>query len=447
MFERNRFDVVTEAIALRQDKALDRFDEVNRTLSTEPGPPTPTANQLAQQRLARQAAVRPWRAPTIAEALGVPANLRAVMLISNMMGVFTLEAFRNGQRVSDEQRPRLTVRPNPFTTARDYFRETGWSMATRGENWQWVGARDAEGAALSLIPVPSQEVRTEGDWISPRVFWRNSPKTADMMAVFLTKELGATRGKGPFQYCGAAISAAVESQEWAANFYADGGNPNVHMHSEVELTEDEATALRSQWVNTPPNMPQITTGPLTVDTIGGTNEGSAQALDSRNFNAGEAARMFGIPGPLLEFARAGSSLTYQNVVTLMDQFLKQCLIPDYLRPVEQMLTDLLPRNWVTRFDVDSILRADMKTRFEVYKIGLDSGVYPDPTIPQQNEGILPGSPENAPVPLSPPSAIPSGLPTPAFMGGWRCDNCGKMLAQQRGKGTVIKCRCGILAVA
>lgn len=434
------WDKVTHALAVAPE------EHPLRILAT-PGPPAPTPEELRLQRIARQAAPRPWRPASVNEALGVPAFLRAVMLISNIMGIFTLDGYKNGARVPEAERPRIIVRPNPFTTLRDYLRDTGWSMATRGENWQWIGSRDAEGVALSLIPVPSYEVEVEGDWLLPTVRWRKSIRTPDMRAVWLTKELGATRGKGPLQYCGAAISAAVESQQWAANFYADGGNPSVHIHSETELDGDEALALRTAWVDTPSNMPQVTAGLLSVEQLGGPSEGAAQMLESRNWNAGEAARSFGIPGALLEYARGGSSLTYQNVVTLMDQFLKQCLIPDYLEPVEQMISDVLPRSWITRFNVDAILRADIKTRFEVYESGLRSGVYPDATIPQRAEGILPGGVENAPVPFSPPSAMPAGIPARALSAEWRCESCGKKLAERRGSGTALMCRCGTLAIA
>lgn len=434
------YDRVTAAIALAP------WDHPMRELTT-PGPPNLSESEKGLARIERQMKVRPWRQASVNEALGVPAILQAVTLISNMMGIFTLQAYRNGQRVPDNERPRLIVRPNPFTTLRDYLRETGWSMATRGENWQWIGARDIDGNALSLIPVPSREVKVEGDWISPTVKWRNTSKTKDMAAVYLTKELGDLRGKGPLQYCGAAISAAVESQEWAANFYADGGPGNIILHSEVELEADEPEALRQAWANTPPNMPHVTSGGIKAEEVGGVDEGVAQMLDARMWNAGEASRMFSIPGALLEYGRGGSSLTYTNVVTLVDQLLRQCLIPNYLEPLEQMMTDMLPRSWVTRFNVDAVLRADIKTRFEVYKLGLDSGVYPDPTIPQSMEGIISGSVENAPVPYSPPAALPGGIPPRSFSAEWRCEHCNRKLAEIKGLGTQMRCRCGALAVA
>jgi HK97 family phage portal protein len=428
-------DRVTSAMALAP------WDHPQRVLSS------PIEDQLKLPIRTLQAAERPWRPSSVREALGVPAFHQAVTLIANTMGTFSLNAYQNGRLVPNDQRPRLIVRPNPFTTMREYLREVGWSMATRGEAWQWVTARDTDGLAIGLIPVPSREVKAEGkDWLKPQILWRGADKTGDMVPTFLSKELGTMRGFGPLQYCGAAISAAVESQEWAANFFAVGGHPSVHFHSEVELVGDEAADLRAAWVNTPPNMPQVTSGPITVEELAA-NESAGQMLESRNWNAGEGARMFGIPGPLLEYSRGGSSLTYQNVATLFDQFLRQCLIPNYLEPLEQVLTDLLPRNWACRFNVDAILRADIKTRFEVYESGVAKSGVLSVEEARIMEGLAPGSVETAPVPFSPPAAMPPSLPNRLFGGEWRCDSCHRKLAEVRGEGTSLRCRCGTLAVA
>jgi HK97 family phage portal protein len=423
-----------------------------KTLAVDP---TTMAERIAVLR-ARQFADRPWRPATVDEALAVPALYQAVTLISNLVGTFTLRGYLNGELVPDDQRPRLIVRPNPFATPRDFLRETAWSMATRGEGWWWEAARDTDNNVISLVPVPTYEVRIEGDdWLKPKVLWRNDDKTKDMKQLVLNRELGTTRGFGPLQKCGAAISAAVESQEWAANFYAAGGNPSVHIHSEIELEQDEAAALRDAWGGNPSNMPQVTSGPINISEFGtGISEGAAQMLDTRMYNAGEAARMFGIPGALLEYSRQGSSLTYANIESLFDQLLKGCLIPNYLEPIEQAISDLLPRNWTAKFNVDNITRADIKTRFDVYKTGTESGVL---TVEEARaiEGLAGSNVENAPVAPSPPQAVPTSFPQGVGINGgylsrgeWRCESCNKKFALVRGTGTTIECeRCGTLAVA
>ena len=98
---------------------------------------------LTEQLMAVQGLTpRPWRVAGLQEALGVPAIFRAASLIANTTGALSMEAFRkDGTKLDNNARPRVIVRPNPFTTPRDFYRDTAWAMATRGEAWWWVAKR------------------------------------------------------------------------------------------------------------------------------------------------------------------------------------------------------------------------------------------------------------------------------------------------------------------
>ena len=390
--------------------------------------------QIEDVRLERQAAARPWRVASISEAMGVPAIFGAVTLVANVSGTLTARVFRNNVPLDDAERPMVAVRPNPFGTPRLFFHQVVYSMAARGEAWLWVSTRDSKGYATSMIPVPAREVVVEaldGDWLRPTITWRGKRmRREDMIHIPFSMEPGELRGKGPLQSCGAAVSVAVESQEWAANFFADGGQPGIELHSDDLLTPDEATALRTQWTGTPPNMPQVTSGGLTVNELG-VNVPARQMLEARNRTAGDAAQMFHIPGSLLEYARAGSALTYQNVSDEFDKLLRQCLLPDYLEPIEQAISDQLPRATAARFNTDALLRADIKTRFEVYKSAIESGIM-DADDARAKEGLGRGDIETAPVPQSPPAAVPRSTPVRASLADVNCPTCSKLVGRAEG---------------
>ena len=152
------------------------------------------------------------------------------------------------------------------------------------------------------------------------------------------------------------------------------------------------------------------------------NPQGAQMLDSREHQNGEAARMFGIPGSLMEYGSPGSSLTYQNLADVWVQFVRGCLAPNYLEPIEQALSDLLPRSQVARFAVAGLERADVKTRWEVYGmaatvLGADEAAA---YAREKREGLAPGDVEMAPVPFAPASAVPASLPQLRTTGEVRC---------------------------
>jgi HK97 family phage portal protein len=278
--------------------------------------------------------------------------------------------------------------------------------------------------------VPPQEIQvTEDprDLRFPVIEWRGRRmRNEDMRQLTLNKLPGNLRGSGPLQLCGAAASVAVESQEWAANFYAEGGVPSIVIKSADELTAQEATDLKTQWNAGGNNVPKvIDPGTESVEQFG-VNSEAASMFAARDFQNAEAARMFGVAASLLDIPIGGQSLTYKTLESEFTKFVKTCLWPNYLEPMEQTMSDLLTRSTVCRFNVDAFMRPDTKTRFEVYKLGVESGVM----TPEQaaiEEGFTPGDVENAPMPLAMPAAIPSSLPIQGRSqeGPVRCPSCGK----------------------
>jgi HK97 family phage portal protein len=407
-----------QSALIAAQSAAASLELVTRSLDYTQYPPLDA--QIAALRA--RPAVRPWRAVSIRTALGVPAIFRAVTFISNTAGTLTLEGYQDSAKLPNDERPRVIIRPDPFLTMREFLRRTVWGMASTGEHWLWAAVRDPfTRAALSIVPVPAREVKVEenpSDPRFPKITWRGQVMNpADFKPVYLTKADDDLRGMGPLQACGAAVSVAVEAQEWAANFFAGGGAPSTLIRSAVPLGEDpddpdgltEAERMAAQWMNVPHNLPRVV-GPTVEDvTEGQYNTTSATMQDARNMQIGESARMFGIPASLLDHAEPGSSLTYQNVGQEFDKFVRVCLLPDYLETIEQELGDWLPRRQTTRFNVKALNRADIRTRFDVHKIAIETGIY-DAEQAQAEEGYAPGDVETAAVPPAPPSAMPAAVP-------------------------------------
>ncbi len=363
---------------------------------------------------------QPWRRASVSTALGVPANFRAVTLIATTTGALSLNAYRNGAVLPPDDRPRIIVRPDPFRTPRDFFRDTAWNMATLGEAWWWIAKRGSDGEPLSLINVDPQKINVEdnpSDPLRPIITWGGVRMPRDDMRQITFVQLpGNLRGVGPLQLCGAAVSVGVEAQEWAANFFAEGGNPSLLIKKAGMLSGEldgkgmsEADYFLTQWMNKPHNEPRLVDeGVEDVKEISYNTQG-AQMLDSRDYQNGDAARMFGVPGSLLEYNTPGSSLTYQNLEQEFTKFVRGCLLPYFLEPIEQHMSDLLTRSTVARFNVDGLLRADLKTRFDAYAVGIASGVL-TPEIAQKSEGIIAGDIETASMPFAAPQAVPNVIP-------------------------------------
>lgn len=406
------------------------------------------------------ATARTYRLPSVKEVLGVPSIHRAVSLIASTTGMLSIQGYRNGDQMTDP--PRLILRPDPYETPQSFYSGTAANMAKYGEFVWWIAQRDTDGLPASLVNVPLAELNVQenpSNRLDPFYYWgrkqgrRYSGANPDGQFVHYLYPLGeplALRGAGPLQLCRAATSVTVEAQAFAAQFYAEGGTPSVLIKHAGMLSgtldpdgNSEADRLRNQWVSRPHNVPRIIDQSIESVTDMTTNTQGAQMLEARQYQNGDAARMFGVPGSLLEYQSAGSSLTYQNLEGEFTKFVRGCLQPLYLEPIEQAMSDLLTRSTVARFNVKGFLRADVKTRYEVHGIAIDKGIY-GPDYAQREEGILPGDVEFAPVPFAQPQAIPAPLLPRAASRNVRCPNpnCGKLLARALGVGSEMDCpRC------
>lgn len=372
-------------------KALD-----TRALASDSDVPGLTAQILAAQGVYP----RPWFPPRPRDAIQNPAVYRAITMLANLAGSLTLEAFRYGEKMTEP--PILVRRPDPFISLREFVRDSVYSLATWGEALWYVGARDADGYPISLrVTNPVEWVIAWDSRQWDREYrWRNREiKNKDVIHLTFSRDLGSARGAGPLQLCGAALAVAQEADEWAARFYSTSGTPSVVINHPDELDDGEAQALKDSWSLRAPGEPAVMSGGIEAKPFGATPE-SAQLNEARTHSTGDVARMFGIPGHLLEYAVAGSSLTYQNIGEVGAELVRFTLAPGYLEPIEVALSDLLTRSTVARFNVEGLLRADIKTRFEVYGMGITSGVLEVPEA-RRAEGLIPGGVETAPMPPNP----------------------------------------------
>jgi HK97 family phage portal protein len=335
---------------------------------------------------------------------------------------------------------------------RVFFRDTAYYLATRGEAWWWVARRDLDGSPMSLYPIPPWEVTVaENDLnrLRPIITWADRElRNEDVRHITYLPAQDGLRGVGPLQLCGAAVSVSVEAQEWAANFYS-GSIPSIIGTTDQDMTEDELKAMDTQWNEKPPNLPRWLTNGLKLSDSPVDPE-KAQLTEARQYNVGDVARMFTMPGSLIEYQMSGSSLRYQNDQSIWYDFQRRCLSPHYLEPIEQEISDLLSRSTVARFNLKQLLRASPKERMEVHQIAIDAGIYDSETAAQE-EGYLPGSVDYAPVPVSPPQAIPTLLPVNArsasVLSDLRCPKCSKLIGKVNGLAEIMCPRCGTLAVA
>jgi HK97 family phage portal protein len=361
-----------------------------------------------------------WNPPTIREALSVPAVFRACTLISNTVGMLLMQAFRDGRLLADQ--PALCTRPGLDGTARDFWRDTAWGLATRGEFlWRIVDRNLEDNRARKLMILPPAEVMVNWDTRVPflRTYkWRNMElDPQDVIHGFFARDPWGLRGFGPLQLCGAALSAAVEAEEWAARFFSEGGAPATIGEVPGRLTATEAQRLKDQYLRKGDFAPADGAD----DRVGNSfrvadagmvikahqvNPEAAQLVESRQHSSGNAATMFGLNAHLLNYSSPGSSLTYQNVGEVFVDAVRTSIKPGYMVPIEDAVSDALARGTTARFNTDELFRADIKTQADVYSTLVTAGMQAEEAARRVG---FDESAELAPMPLQ---SIPTGIEVP-----------------------------------
>ena len=94
-------------------------------------------------------------------------------------------------------------------------------------------------------------------------------------------------------------------------------------------------------------------------------------LETQRFGLQSVARYFGVP-PEMIGSDSGNPKTYASLEMRNQDFLTFGVGPKIAR-LETALNGLLPRGQFTKFNPAALLRTDLKSRYESYEIGLDTG--------------------------------------------------------------------------
>lgn len=307
---------------------------------------------------------------TVEGALTVSTVYRAITILATAGSQLTLDAWRGEERL--DPKPALIRKPDPDPKASlsGFIESTITSMATSG-NAYWRIDRNARNEAVSariLNPWechPGQNGTLE--WAG-----RKTPLKADeFMHLRLLRLPGHTVGLGPIQAARAEIQGARDLRDYAAEWFRSGDVPSGVLSTDQPLSNEQAQRYKTTWHQRKAHEVAVLGQGLSYEpTL--LNPKDAQFLESREFTTTDLARLFGIPAHMMLAAVEGTSMTYTNVSQADLAFVRWTLA-QYFREIEEAFSTLLPGIQTARFNLDGLLRPDIKTRYDAHKVGIDAG--------------------------------------------------------------------------
>lgn len=255
----------------------------------------------------------------------------------------------------------------------DWVKQFIYSGCYAGNVILTIEARDG-GGVPRVIVVRDPELATfrDGRWL---IGGQPYP-TGDVVHFRRYPRPGRRFGSSPIERHATTLGVALASERYGRRWFEDGAHPQSTLESDEFLDPDEVERIRARIIDPARGTrePIILGGGLKLRPWQVSPEES-QFLATQVHSSAQACRILG-PGiaEILGYS-TGDSNTYKNRQELAVDFLKYA-VDQWLVPLERVMSRLMgPAQGVLdgRYvlaDRDAILRTDLLTRFQAYRIAL-----------------------------------------------------------------------------
>lgn len=310
------------------------------------------------------------------QALSLAPVYAANRLLASSISTLPLRAYR---RVPDARIP-MTAMPQLFEQLSYDGKLVPWlhrcvtSMGLRGNAYGLVTQRDGYGYPTAITWLDPSAVTTDDAPGRTGWWWNGKPVAReDMVHIPWFTTAGQTLGLSPIGAFAATMGVGLKAQEYASDWFAAGGfPPGTFKNSEKRVSQDEAAIVKSRLTQAIRTRQPMVYGNDWDYTPVSVPPNEAQFIETMRMTTSQVASIYGIP-PEMIGGETGSSMTYANVEQQQINFVMFTLRP-WLVALETAFSALLPDRQYVKFNSDALIRADLRTRHEVYRIDRSIGL-------------------------------------------------------------------------
>ncbi len=180
-------------------------------------------------------------------------------------------------------------------------------------------------------------------------------------------------GLPPIRYMRDALGAALATSDFAARYWRDDARPGLVLSTEQKVTPDDRDKIKRDWkAKFAGNNHDVAVLDQSLKPVPFTNDNEkSQFIETRAFQVVDVARAFGVPPHLIfELSKA----TFSNIEHQSLEFVTYHMMPHYERVAQAANITFAEDGHYFEFLPDALLRGDIKTRWEAYKIQREIGV-------------------------------------------------------------------------
>jgi HK97 family phage portal protein len=353
-----------------------------------------------------------WRSGNAAsseQAMRLTAVFACLRLLSEGIATLPLDTFirSNGTR-RPWPRPDYLNFGQPGLSRIDYLSQVMLSLLTDG-NAYVLTPRRADGSIITLIVLDPARVvvsRVHGQL----VYRCNNVKLDPITELMHIKGMclpGQIVGVSPIAYAAETVGVGLNAQRYGSSFFENGALASAVIETPDKFSDEAAKRFRDTWnaghegVGNGNKIGVLTNGAKLTKVSIAPEE--AQFLETRQFTVPDVARIYGVPPHLI--ADASNSTSWGSGLSEQNLAFGQFSLRPWTERVEEghgrLLTlDGLPDVFM-KLNMDAVLRASLKDRYESYQIAIE-GEFMVPNEARALEDMPPVPWGNA------PSAVPTG---------------------------------------
>jgi len=311
-------------------------------------------------------------------SLRLSAVYACVRLISDTISTLPYDQFvrRDGQRFPYRPKDGWVDRPSTEMPRTTFWKQVIISLLLDGNAFVMITRSGNE--IVDLTPLNPKQVRVKRE-NGRKVFVVNESQTLTSDQVLHVTEMlmpGEIRGTSRIMQAKESLGLGLALEEYAATFFGNGAYAGGVLEFPEKLSPEQRKEIRETWNQThqgPRRAHRVGMlwgggkfNPLTVD------PSASQLVDQRKFAVEEIARIFRVP-PFMLGVSENAAMAFASIEQ-QQLFFRQHTIQPYVEMLEDHFQSLLenPRSFI-KFNMSSIVRADLQTRYQSYNTALLAG--------------------------------------------------------------------------
>jgi HK97 family phage portal protein len=311
------------------------------------------------------------------DALKIAAVVACVGLRAGALAQIPLKAYVEGEVSRLAEQPELLRTPSTERVVVPSVWKTQMSISR--DIWGYAAGRiravDAAGYPSKVDWVCPTDITARQDYTGGPLRWWMNGNEVDSSLVFHVPSRwvmpGNPLGISPLENSG-LVDLAKRAQDFGRDWFRNGAVPSSILFSDRELDSEQADTLlqkmMQRWRN---RQPAVLGSGLKYEQVSvAANE--SQFIETMQRVAADVAISFNLPPSKIAAAVAsGGDIKYQNLEQSTQQYLMDSVNPDLVVIQEVIGLHVRPGTYL-RWNTGAFLRADLSTRYDSYKTGLEA---------------------------------------------------------------------------